>query len=47
VADARLAWLTDQPERADRFFLHVRARKGTPDYVVVADRFTQGVGAHA
>jgi hypothetical protein len=46
AADARLAWLVDQPERADRYFLHVRAQPGTPDYVVVADRFTQGDGDH-
>lgn len=47
VADTRLAWLLDQPERADRYFLHVRAGPGTPDYVVVADRFRQGGGDHA
>ncbi len=44
VADTRLAWLLDQPERAERYFLHVRAGPGTPDYVVVADRFRQGGG---
>jgi hypothetical protein len=46
AADARLAWLVDQPQRADRYFLHVRAQPGTPDYLVVADRFTQGGGDH-
>jgi hypothetical protein len=46
AADARLAWLVSQPERADRYFLHVRSAPGTPDYVVVADRFTQGGGSH-
>jgi hypothetical protein len=47
VADARLAWLLEQPERADRYFLHVRAGPGTPDYVVVADRLRQGGGDHS
>lgn len=47
VADTRLAWLLDQPERADRYFLHVRAAPGTPDYVVVADRLRQGGGDHS
>jgi hypothetical protein len=49
-ADARAAWLTDQPERADRTWLHVRSRgtgaDATPAYVVTADRFTQGGGDH-
>lgn len=47
VADTRLAWLLDQPERADRYFLHVRAGSGTADYVVVADRLRQGGGDHS
>lgn len=47
AADARLAWLLDQPARADRYFLYVRAQPGTPDYVVVADRFAQGGAQHA
>ena len=48
LADARLAWLVNQPTRADRVFLHVRATPGTPDYIVVADRFAAaGGGAHS
>lgn len=46
VGDARLAYLTDQPERADRYFLHVRATDEHPDYLVVADAFRQGDGSH-
>lgn len=44
--DARLAWMVGQPRVADRFFLHVRADGGAPDYVVVADRFVQDGGPH-
>jgi hypothetical protein len=48
VGDARKAYVTDQPQRAERVFLHVRAdqRRGTPDYVVVADRFQQDGDEH-
>ncbi|HUF31702.1 MAG TPA: heparinase II/III family protein [Acidimicrobiales bacterium] len=47
VGDARKAYMTDQPQRAERVFLHVReGRGGTGDYVVVADRFEQGGGDH-
>ena len=46
AADARLAWWTDQPARADRYFAYVRSNDGTPDYVVVADRFAQGGPEH-
>ena len=46
AADARLAWWTDQPARADRYFAYVRSNGGTPDYVVVADRFAQGGPQH-
>jgi hypothetical protein len=48
LGDARRAYITDQPRRAERVFLHVRAdRQGkVPDYVVVADRFQQDTAAH-
>lgn len=46
VGDGRLAYLTDQPQRADRYFLHVRASDGHPDYLVVTDAFRQGGGSH-
>ena len=48
VGDARKAYMVDQPARAERAFLHVRAdrRGGTADYVVVADRFQQDAGQH-
>ena len=47
VGDARTAYLIDQPERAERVFLHVReGGVGVSDYVVVADRFEQGSGDH-
>lgn len=48
LGDARLAWLLDQPERAERYFAYVPAdRKAkTSEYVIVADRFTQGGDSH-
>ncbi len=46
VGSARKAYMIAQPRRAERAFLHVRSDEGTSDYVVVADRFRQGVGAH-
>lgn len=48
LGDARLAWMTDQPEQAERYFAYVPAdpASGASEYVVVADRFTQGGGSH-
>lgn len=48
LGDARLAWMSDQPERAERYFAYVPAdpASGTSDYVIVADRFTQGGQRH-
>lgn len=48
LGDARLAWMTDQPQRAERYFAYVPAdpASGASEYVVVADRFTQGGESH-
>jgi hypothetical protein len=48
LGDARTAYLTAQPDQAERVFLHVRAdrRSATPAYLVVADRFRQDGGEH-
>ena len=48
VGDARKAYMTDQPQRAERVFLHVRAdeKRRTPAYIVVADRFQQDDAEH-
>ncbi len=48
LGDARLAWLVDQPERAERFFAYVPAdpKSKASDYVIVADRFAQGGDSH-
>jgi heparinase II/III-like protein len=46
AGDARRAYVALQPERADRYFLVVRAGDGRPAYVVVADAFRQGGGRH-
>lgn len=48
LGDARLAWLTEQPARAERYFAYVPADPATrsSEYVVVADRFAQGGGGH-
>ncbi len=43
VGDARLAWLTVQPRRADRYFIHVRGEDGRPGYLVIGDA-VQGFG---
>ena len=46
VGDARLAYLVNQPARADRYVLHVRADGGAADYVVVGDAFRQNGNPH-
>lgn len=46
AGDARLAYLTNQPERADRYFLHVRATEEHPDYLAIVDAFRQGDESH-
>ena len=44
VGDARTAYLTLQPSRNERAFVHMRAGDGMPGYIVVADRVEQGDG---
>ena len=48
LGDARRAYITEQPRRAERVFLHVRAdrRSNVADYIVVADRFQQDTASH-
>lgn len=48
LGDARLAWVVDQPQQAERYFAYVPADPGAgaAEYIVVGDRFTQGDGSH-
>jgi hypothetical protein len=46
-SDARLAWILDQPEQADRCFLYSRSAPGSPiNYLVVTDQMVQGGSSH-
>ena len=44
--DARLAYMVLQPEKANRWFVHLRSEDGRPGSLVLADRFQQGLGDH-
>ena len=44
--DARSAYMTLQPDEANRWFVHQRSPDGGPGYLVLADRFRQGLGDH-